>query len=114
MYWPDNARDWCLELAQASRLRHFCFFMEVFVMKIALASAPVINRNIEFNLQEMIDAIEDCSGKTDLVLFGESVMQGFDSLCWDYETDRMMAVSVTDAPIRRMKNVVPTWYQKKG
>ena len=73
-------------------------------MKIALASAPVINRNIEFNLQEMIDAIEDCSGKTDLVLFGESVLQGFDSLCWDYETDRMMAVSVTDAPIRRMRD----------
>ena len=56
-------------------------------MKIALASAPVKNRNIEFNLQSIIAAMENCSDKADLVLFGESALQGFDSLCWDYETD---------------------------
>lgn len=71
-------------------------------MKIALASAPVKNRNIESNLQAMIDAMEDCSGNADLILFGESVLQGFDSLCWDYEIDRLMAVALTDAPIQRM------------
>lgn len=71
-------------------------------MKIALASAPVMNRDIEFNLQAMTDAIEDCRGKADLILFGESVLQGFDSLCWDYETDRLMAVALTDIPIRRI------------
>ncbi len=36
------------------------------------------------------------------MLFGEAVLQGFDSLCWDYETDRHMAVALTDAPIRSM------------
>lgn len=72
-------------------------------MKIALASAPVKNRNMEFNLQAMVDAMEDCSGKADLILFGESVLQGFDSLCWDYETDRFMAVAVTDAPIQQIR-----------
>ncbi len=71
-------------------------------MKIALASAPVKNRDIAFNLQSMVDAVEK-SRKADLILFGESVLQGFDSLCWDYEADKSMAVSLTDAPIRRMQ-----------
>lgn len=71
-------------------------------MKIALASAQVKNRNIEFNMQAMIDAMNKASGQADVILFGESVLQGFDSLCWDYETDKHMAVALTDAPIQRM------------
>lgn len=71
-------------------------------MKIALASAPVKNRNIEFNLQAMIDAMNKASGQADVILFGESVLQGFDCLCWDYDTDKHMAVALTDAPILRM------------
>ena len=47
-------------------------------MKIALASAPVKNLNIDFNLQVIMDAMAACSGKADLILFGESVLQGFD------------------------------------
>ena len=71
-------------------------------MKIALASAPVKNRNIEINMQAMIDAMNKVSGQADVILFGESVLQGFDCLCWDYETDKYMAVALTDAPIQRM------------
>jgi len=71
-------------------------------MKIALASAPVKNRNIEFNMQAMIDAMNRASGQADVILFGESVLQGFDCLCWDYDTDNHMAVALTDAPIQRM------------
>ena len=54
-------------------------------MKIALASAPVKNLDIDFNLQAIVDAMAACSGKADLILFGESVLQGFDCLCWEYE-----------------------------
>ena len=71
-------------------------------MKIALASVPVKNRDTKFNLQTMIDTIKGCSKKADLILFGEAVLQGFDSLCWDYEKDLLTAVSLTDAPIRRV------------
>lgn len=71
-------------------------------MRIALASVPVKNRNIEFNLQAMIDAMNEASGQAEVLLFGESVLQGFDCLCWDYETDKHMAVAVTDEPIQRM------------
>ena len=72
-------------------------------MKIALASAPVKNRNIEFNMQAMIDAMNKASGQAEVILFGESVLQGFDCLCWDYETDKHMAVALTDAHIQRMR-----------
>ena len=71
-------------------------------MKIALASAPVKNRNIEFNMQAMIDAMNKASGQAEVILFGESVLQGFDSLCWDYETDKHTAVALTDAESLRL------------
>lgn len=71
-------------------------------MKIALASAPVKNRNIEFNIQAMIDAMNKASGQAEVILFGESVLQGFDCLCWDYDTDKHMAFALTDVPIQRL------------
>lgn len=72
-------------------------------MKIALASAPVLDKDIAFNLEAMLAVLRDCRGKADLVLFGESVLQGFNSLCWDYEQDRRMAVTITEEPIQRMR-----------
>lgn len=68
-------------------------------MKIALASAPVIDKDIQQNLRSILQAVEMCRGKADMVVFGESVLQGFNSLTWDYETDRQMAVSQTDDSI---------------
>lgn len=76
--------------------------MGVTTMKIALSSAPVKNRNIEFTMQAMIDVMNKVGGQADVILFGESVLQGFDSLCWDYEKDKHMAIALTDAPIRRI------------
>lgn len=73
-------------------------------MKIALASAPVRNRDIDFNVRTMIDCMTSCAGKADLIVFGESVLQGFDALCWNYEADRNMVVSLTDAPIQRLRD----------
>lgn len=72
-------------------------------MKIALVSAPVKTGNIEFNIASMMDAMRDVRGKVDVIVFGESVLQGFDSLCWNYERDKRVAVSLTDAPIQRMR-----------
>jgi predicted amidohydrolase len=74
-------------------------------MRIALACAPVKNKNLLFNLNQMKKAVEDCRGKAELILFGESVLQGFDSLCWNYKTDCEVAVSLTDEPIRQMCSV---------
>ena len=72
-------------------------------MKIALASAKVIDKDIDFNINSMLEAIQDCSGQADMILFGEAVLQGFNSLCWGYEKDKEMAVALNDPPIRRMQ-----------
>lgn len=69
-------------------------------MKIALASAPVKNGKTDFNLQTMIEYVKEYGGRADLILFGESVLQGFDCLCWEYEKDRYIAAGLTDEPIR--------------
>lgn len=72
-------------------------------MKIALASSPVITGDIQHNISSILQTMEQCSGKADMVLFGESVLQGFDCLTWDYETDRRMAVSRSDPQIMQIR-----------
>lgn len=78
-------------------------------MKIALACMPVENRNMDFNEREIHKAMEAVSGKADLIVFGEAVLQGFDCLCWDYETDRHMGAALTDAPMGRIRQSAITY-----
>lgn len=73
-------------------------------MKIALASSTVITRNIQHNLSSMIQTIEQCSGKADMVVFGESSLQGFECLTWNYETDCHIAVSQNDPRMMRIRD----------
>ena len=72
-------------------------------MRIALASAAVKTGDIEFNIASIIAAMKNARGKADVIVFGESVLQGFDSLCWNYESDKRAAVSLTDVPIQKMR-----------
>lgn len=71
-------------------------------MKIALVSAPVKTGNIEFNIATMIAAMRDVRDKADVIVFGESVLQGFDSLCWEYDKDKYTAVSLEDRSIQKI------------
>lgn len=71
-------------------------------MKIALASLPVLNRQPEQNIETILRAMQICSRKTDLLVFGEAAMHGFDCLTWDYDTDCALALSQTDPSIRRI------------
>ena len=61
-------------------------------MKIGLVSYRSENKNIPFNLMQIERALKETQGQAELLCFGEAFLQGFDSLCWDYETDRQMAV----------------------
>ena len=72
-------------------------------MRILLASAPVINREIEFNLQTLLEYMKAYRGKVELIVFGESILQGFECLCWDYEKDRSVGIALEDAPVRRIR-----------
>ena len=66
-------------------------------MKIGLAQYKFINKDIIFNLLQMDKAIKESAGKVDLLCFGETFLQGFDSLSWKYEEDKDVAVT-KDSP----------------
>ena len=73
-------------------------------MKIALSSAPVKNKDIPHNLAAMTAALAQAAADgADLVVFGESTLQGFDCLCWSYAADRDMALPLDSAPIRQLQ-----------
>lgn len=74
-------------------------------MKIALSSAPVKNKDIPHNLAAMTAALAQAAADgADLVVFGESTLQGFDCLCWSYAADRDMALPLDSAPIRQLQD----------
>lgn len=63
-------------------------------MKIALASAMLIDRDIHHNLKQIKRyAAEAKAAGAALVCFGETFLQGFNCFDWNFETDRHMAVS---------------------
>ena len=74
-------------------------------MRIALSSAPVKNKDIPHNLAAMTAALAQAAADgADLVVFGESTLQGFDCLCWSYAADRDMALPLDSAPIRQLQD----------
>lgn len=71
---------------------------------IALASKPFVNRAVEQNLATLLASMEEAAGHgADLICFGESYLQGFDCLEWDYAADCTMAVSQESREIRRIR-----------
>lgn len=69
-------------------------------MKIGLAPYEFINNNLAFNISQIEKAMKSAQGIVDLLCFGETFLQGFDSLNWNYENDKHIAVSV-DSPVMR-------------
>ncbi len=74
-------------------------------MRIGLASYRCENRNTEFNLRQIELAMKRYEGKVDLICFGESFLQGFDALCWDYETDKSCAVELSSETVARLRDL---------
>ena len=72
-------------------------------MKIALAAVGFYERDIEHNRNKIIKCLKENSGKVDLILFGETFLQGFEALGWKYETDQHMALSVSDSNIQTIQ-----------
>ena len=62
-------------------------------MKIALASARIVDRDIKYNLSRMEHYMTEAKlSGADLVWFGEAFLQGFNALSWQYEEDKKMAM----------------------
>ncbi len=62
-------------------------------MKLGLVSYQFKNKDIPFNLSQIERALQECHEKVDLLCFGETFLQGFDSLVWDYEIDKDIAIT---------------------
>ena len=79
-------------------------------MRIGLASYRCENRNTAFNMKQIELAMRRCEGKIDLLCFGEAFLQGFDALCWDYETDRDIALERSSETISQLRE----WTMRYG
>lgn len=73
-------------------------------MKIGLAPFEFKNNDIEFNMSQIEKALEK-SEKVDILCFGETFLQGFDSLNWDYENDKEVAVTQDNARFEKLKEL---------
>lgn len=72
-------------------------------MKIALVSAEVRDCDIGFNMSQIEKYMREAKELgAKLVCFGESYLQGFECLEWNYETDKNMAVSLDSPEICRL------------
>ncbi len=78
-------------------------------MKIGLAAYAFENGDIAFNLHQIEKAMAAVSGKADLLCFGETFLQGFDALAWQYERDKDVAVS-QDSPVMEQLKALTVQY----
>lgn len=73
-------------------------------MKIALASAQIVDRDVMFNLSQMERYMQEAKAEgADLVCFGEAFLQGFNALSWRYEDDRKIALSTSSYEFVQIK-----------
>lgn len=71
-------------------------------MRIGLAAYRFINNDLAFNKSQIETAMQAARGKADLLCFGETFLQGFDSLNWDYEHDWDVAICQDSDAIREL------------
>ncbi len=75
-------------------------------MNVGLVLKKCENKNIVFNENQIKTSINESKSKNvDYIFFGESYLQGFDSLCWDYNLDKEVAISKDDQIIKRISQV---------
>lgn len=75
-------------------------------MVFALASVSFVNNGIAFNLSQVntYSRIASSNG-ADLVCFGEAFLQGFDSLSWNYEIDKGIAITQDSLEMASVKHM---------
>lgn len=71
-------------------------------MIIALAAYRFINNDIVFNKTQIKKAMKAAQGKANLLCFGETFLQGFDALTWNYKQDKTIGICQDDAIIQEL------------
>lgn len=72
-------------------------------MKIGLAALSFKTKDIPYNQNKMIETLKKYSAQADLLVFGESFLQGFQSLSWNYQIDEKIALSLDDEIIQSLR-----------
>lgn len=74
-------------------------------IRVALASKPFVNGDMQTNLQTMLAAMAEAAQQDAvLVCFSEAFLQGFDGLTWQWEQDKDIAVSQAHEAILRLRD----------
>ena len=73
-------------------------------MRIGFVSYRCENRNTELNMKQIELSMQRSVGKADLLCFGEAFQQGFDSLCWEYESDKEIALELSSETISQLRS----------
>lgn len=73
-------------------------------MRIGFVSYRCENRNTELNMKQIELSMQRSVGKADLLCFGEAFLQGFDSLCWEYESDKEIALELSSETISQLRS----------
>ena len=73
-------------------------------MILGLVSYKFINNDIEFNIRQIEKAIKQ-SRDIDILCFGEAFLQGFDAFNWNYEHDKVIAISKDSATMKRIEQI---------
>lgn len=76
-------------------------------MKLGLVSCLVKDNDIEHQLKQ-IERYTSLNHNCDLICFGESFLQGFDGLTWNYGEDIERAVAIDDAVIDAVRELAKT------
>ncbi len=71
-------------------------------MRIGLAAYRFINSDIGFNLAQIEKAMKAARGKAELLCFGETFLQGFDALNWDYEHDKEIGIAQDSRIVKQL------------
>lgn len=75
-------------------------------MKIALASARIADRDINYNLSQMEHYMKQAkAAEAELVCFGEAFLQGFNALSWQYEEDKKIALTTSSREFAQIKKL---------
>lgn len=74
-------------------------------MNVLLAALSFRNGNLIYNKDQIVSTIKKYNNKVDLILFGESFLQGFDALTWNFEIDKNIALSKDSKLIKEIKKL---------
>lgn len=74
-------------------------------MRIALAALYFKNSDIEYNLSAVSKTLAKLEGKVDFVIFGETFLQGFEGVTWDYEKDCPNMMTLEDPRVAYIQSL---------